>query len=398
LNWKKLPKVLLLSGGAALVGWWCFHAAAGEALAVRNPTAAAAIVPNDPRVALGLARMEFRLKQGEGDPAVMRRAAEALAEVPLASEPFFFAGLAALSARDEAKGQQLVLEARRRAPRDSVTRIVALDGLLRARRVADAVAEITVISQLLPESAQVLIPELARFARNPETRGTLAEVLRKNPRMQNQMLEHLAGNGTDPDIVLALAPPLAPGRDRPEWQRRLLQAVVDKGDISRARALWARFAGVDPAKLEGSVYDPQFQGLPGPAPFNWQFSETAAGVAEPTRAPALQVEYYGRADAELASQLLMLRPGSYRISFQALGATPGTADRSAVAWQLSCHPGKAELATIPIRELSYKPKRIGGSFSVPSSCSAVLLRLIGTPAEFPAAQSITISDLQVQRS
>jgi hypothetical protein len=94
----------------------------------------------------------------------------------------------------------------------------------------------------------------------------------------------------------------------------------------------------------------------------------------------------------------MLRPGSYRISFQALGATPGTADRSAVAWQLSCHPGKAELATIPIRELSYKPKRIGGSFSVPSSCSAVLLRLIGTPAEFPAAQSITISDLQVQRS
>jgi DNA-binding transcriptional regulator YbjK len=235
LNWKKLPKVLLLSGGAALVGWWCFHAAAGEALAVRNPTAAAAIVPDDPRVALGLARMEFRLKQGEGDPAVMRRATEALAEVPLASEPFFFAGLAALSARDEAKGQQLVLEARRRAPRDSVARIVALDGLLRARRVAEAVAEIAVISQLLPESTQVLIPELAKFARNPGTRATLAEVLRKNPRMQNQMLEHLAGNGTDPETVLAIAPPIAPGQEAPEWQRRLLQGVVDKGDMSRAR-------------------------------------------------------------------------------------------------------------------------------------------------------------------
>jgi hypothetical protein len=392
-----LPKIALVGAGAIFTGWMCFKAAAGEALVRSNPLIASQVIPEDPRIPLRLALLEFRLKQGNVSPAVSRRAIHALSEVPLASEPFLFGGLEALVARDEERGRQLILEARRRDPRAQLPRMLALDTMLRQGRVAEAAAEITVISRLLPEAAQLTIPELAKFASKPQTRQALADVLRTDPDMQRRVLEHLAGKGTDPEIVLGIAPEIRPGAAPQEWQNRLLLSLIDKGELGRARALWARFAGVDPARLQG-VYDPRFQRLPGPPPFNWQYSETSAGVAEPTRAPALQVEYYGRGDAELASQLLLLSPGRYRIGFRASGNTPGTASGSAVSWGVFCHPGKAELASIPIRQLDYNPKRVGGEFTVPPNCQAVWLRLIGTPAEFPAAQSITISDLQVQKA
>jgi hypothetical protein len=54
---------------------------------------------------------------------------------------------------------------------------------------------------------------------------------------------------------------------------------------------------------------------------------------------------------------------------------------------------------VPIDKLSYAPRTIGAAFVVPASgCSGQWLRLVGTPAEFPTAHSITISDLQIARA
>jgi hypothetical protein len=391
----------LLAGGAALVGWWGFLAAAGEELAGSNPLVAAGIVPDDPRVAINLARMEFRTQQSVPRPEVMLNAVNALAKAPLASDPFFFAGMQALAARDEARGRRLIEEARRRSPRDTIVRIVALDGLLRSGSVKDAAAEVTVISRLMPQTATVLIPQLAKFATDPRTRPALADVLKNDPGMQDAVLSHLAGKGTDPQIVLSLAPPitpLPPGSQGPGWQAALVRSVIDSGDLGEARKLWARFAGVDLGTLNEGVYDGRFQRLPGAAPFNWQFTASGAGVAEPSRAPALQVEYYGRADVELASQIVPLRAGTYTISFMASGSIPRASGEGGLAWRVDCYPAKDVLTATPIRELSYSPKRLSGRFSLPAACPAIWLRLMGTGAEFAATHSVTITDLQIRRA
>jgi hypothetical protein len=180
-----------------LVGWWCFLAAAGEALATRNPLAATAFVPGDPRIAVSLARREFQTRQTPSENAVTRRAIEAISELPLAQRPFFFAGMDALSRRDEANGRRLILEARRRSPRDTVVRIVALEGMLRERRVAEAAAEVATISRLLPQAYGVLVPELAKFARESGSRPALAAVLRRDAALRQSVLLHLVEKGTD---------------------------------------------------------------------------------------------------------------------------------------------------------------------------------------------------------
>jgi hypothetical protein len=399
IDWRKFPRVAFLAGGTAAAGWLCVQVTAVDALVKANPLLAAAFSPDDPRIAPRLAMIEFRLKNGAVDPAVSQRAIESLERAPLIEEPFLLAALESLVKGNELKAEALLMEARRRAPRAEMPRILLLDRYLRTGRVREAAAEITVIGRLVPGTNQVLVPQLAKFAADPKTRGDLAQVLKSDPDTRAGLLDHLATAGADPAVILALAGPVVPTlvpAEPPRWQRLLLDSLVAKGDVSKARLLWARFAGIDPQQANATLYGGNFQRLPGPPPFNWQFSSSPAGVAEPTKSSALQVEYYGRADAELASQLLSLRPGRYRLAFRASGDTP---DRgSSVSWRLACQPSKAELVAVAVSKLSYAAKQIGGDFIVPpANCSTQWLRLVGTPAEFPSTHSITISDLQIQR-
>ncbi len=399
LDPKFALKVALLAAGAIFIGWLCVRAATLEALSRANPIIAAKLAPDDPRVAIGFANLEFRARQGVMSPTATKAAVDALQRAPLAPDPFFFAGLEKLVRGDHSAALPLVSEARRRNPRSRMARLIYLDQVLRAGRVRETTTEIAVISRLIPETSRVLVPELAKYARDPRTAPALIQALRPDPPLREGVLEHLASTGTDPAIVMRLAAsaPAAPAtRGTPVWQSRMLGSLIDKGEVGRARTLWSSLAGVEPSALREGVYDGAFRGAPGPAPFNWRFEQSSAGVAEPTKAPALQVEYYGRADAELASQLLQLGPGRHLLSLTASGDVP--ASGGSVAWTLTCLRSKTPIATLPIKGIASAPKRLTLAFTVPANCPAQWLRLNGTSAEFPAAHSVTLADLQIRKA
>ncbi len=342
--------------------------------------------------------VEFRQRGGQITPGVAQAAIRSLQAAPLADEPFLVAALDSLVKRDEARSEALLMEARRRNPRTQVTRILLLDRYLRTGRVREAAIEIAAIGRLVPGTSQVLAPQLAQFAMDPKTRGSLVTVLRSDPTMRDLLLTHLAGNAADPDLVLEVAGPVKPNpasAEPPVWQGLLLRSLVEKGDIGKARALWARFAGVSVSETS-NVYDSGFRRLPGSPPFNWTFVSSPAGVAEPTKTGELEVDYYGREGAVLASQLLSLKPGRYRIAFHASGNVPERG--SSLSWRVVCHPSKTEVAAIPILNLSYAAKPIRADFMVPAeNCPAQWLRLTGMSAEFPTALNVAISKFQVGR-
>jgi hypothetical protein len=394
-----LIKVALLLAVAIFIGWLCVRAAALEVFSRNNPAVVAALAPNDPRVTTGLAGIEFGLRNGAVTPATTRRVAETLKDLPLGHDPFFFAGLGRLVGGDERAALPLIREARRRNPRSRMARLVYLDQVLRAGQVEEAAIEIAALTRLVPEAGRVLVPELGKYAVDPRTAPALIQALRPDPKLRNAVLEQLARSGADPEAVLRLAasgPPSPESEGVLDWQRLLLTALIEKGQVARARGLWSQFSGVGAEQSRQSVYDGGFRGLAGPAPFNWQFTESSAGVAELTKAPALQVEYYGRAEAELAGQLLQLGPGRHALSLAAAGNAPKSG--GGIAWVLTCLGSKAPIATLPIANLTYAPKRLAASFAVPANCPAQWLRLIGTPAEFPAAHSITLSDLRIDKA
>jgi hypothetical protein len=321
----------------------------------------------------------------------------ALSQSPLVEEPFLLAGVNALAAGDEKMGEALLTEARRRDPRSRITRLLLLDRYLRTSRAREAGVEMAALNRLISRAGEVLVPELARMARDPQTQIALLGMLRETPAIREGVLARLASDGADVDLILRIAEGRPAGVSGvPPWQPLLLAKLVEKGDVAQARHLWGRFASIASDTERSGVYDGRFEGKPGTPPFNWQLTTSPAGVAERTPSPSLQVEYYGRDRADLATQLLMLRPGRYRLAFRVEGSASG--EGSKLAWTLACHGGgNSPLLEAPLVRITSAPRTVTGGFLVPQTgCPAQWLKLVGMPGEFPSAQSATIKELQIR--
>ena len=348
---------------------------------------------------ISLAMNEFRLRGGNVAPASRAAALDALQDYPLAEEPFLLAGVAELARGNSKKGEQLLEESKRRNPRSRMTRLLLLDRYLRTDRPQQAAQELGILTVLVPQSGAVLIPQLAKMVTDPKTAGTLKAALKNNPGLLNAVLSKLASSGASAETILALAAsagPPPPDVDT-SWRAVLVNNLVAQGEIGRAYRLWREFGNVQglPANEKG-LYDPDVRGQPGSAPFNWRLVAGADGVAEPASGGGLQISFYGRSDVELAEQLLILKPGRYRLQFRAEGDAKGESSR--MGWTVSCQGSKAVLAQLPLTNITYAPRLLSATFTVPASgCGAQWLRLAGGAAEFPQEQSATIRGLRIAK-
>lgn len=323
------------------------------------------------------------------------RLAEAAKREPLSAEPYFFFALQALEANDLARAERLLIESRRRDPRLRLSRLALLGVYLQTNRVAEASEEIAVLVRLVPRAEQLLVPELARLAAAPATADAVVAAIGDDPLM-TQVIARLAQQNVDPNHLLRLAArqPRMTDASGAGWQSVLLDSMVRRGEVQRAHGMWRSLVGIQ--GTPPLLYDSRFEGRPGPPPFNWALSSAGPGVAERAAGGALDVEYYGRASAALASQLLSLAPGRYRLTMRAEGNANGQGSR--IEWQVACNGSNASLVAAPLRDITYNPRDVAVEFSVPASgCDGQWLRLQGVAAEFPTNQSVKISELSLQR-
>jgi hypothetical protein len=340
-----------------------------------------------------MAGQELVNGRGQLRPETYDRIGVAVRSDPLASEPFTFFAVRAIAQGDLPAGERLLAEARRRNPRDRMARLLLVSVYLQSARIADGVREIGSLLRIMPSAHELLVPELAKLALNPRTRPSIVAAVGANPLMA-AILDHLAQKDADTDLILSLASkqPAAPGTFRP-WQTKVLQRLTDAGEVRRAYQLWLRYLGR--AEVPGgTVYDPRFQGLPGSPPFGWALHSSPIGSSEFVAGPALEVSYFGRAEGIMASQLLLLSPGSYNFEIQAEGDANGQGSR--LVWRIMCRQSQSAIFTLPLQEVTYTPKRLSGQFRVPAGCDAQWLQLVGVPAEFPTLQAARFTELNIQ--
>jgi hypothetical protein len=374
--------------------WWVVKTDVVDGEVDTNPFLAAQVAPNHPRVRVSLAMVYF-LAQGGRVPGESRRAAlDAVRQAPLADEPFLLAAVDALAKGDNARGDRLLEEARRRNPRLRLARLLLLDRYLREGRIPQAVGEMKALDNLVEGAANALTVALAQMVQDPKTAPQMLPMLRRQPMLHEAVLESLVDSGADESVVLNVAGPAARSGGSEPWKSALLSRLIGKGAFGQAWDLWKDFTGYRESADGKGVYDAAFTGLPGPPPFNWDLTASGAGVAEHSRNHGLQVEYYGRDNGNLASQLLMLRPGRYRLSFTASGDAAGEGSR--LIWTVTCNPGDASLLQVPLTGVTSASKRFAGIFTVPESgCPAQWLRLTGATGDVVTDQSATISGLSV---
>lgn len=352
-----------------------------------KPGLAAALWPSHPAVLTDRALLAIAkaASVGRGVPdearADLRRVARA---APLSPDPFLVKAAVAASEGRAAQSERLLLTARGRDPRSRGARYLLAERYLATGRVAAGLMEMHALVGLQTAGSEALGPALVAYARSPGAIPQLRAFFGRYPALEAGILNMLATESANTDLVLALARNVR--TPQPDWRINLLNGLVADKQYARALSVWARLTGERPV---GGLFNPAFVATPAPPPFNWQFPLSVDGVAEPDGKGGLSLLYYGRAKAVLASQLLVLSPGSYRLAMQ-VGAA---GNDGSVRWTLRCADADRVIAQIPLR-----PGVAAAAFVVPAGCAAQWLELEGIPAESPRTGELTIRGLRLDRA
>ena len=360
------------------------------ALVQSDPSRLIDIWPGHPAATLesGLSDVGMNAAAGEPvDPALVRRLLEASAKAPLSPEPFLVRGVQAQVAGDHQLALRAFQAARERNPRNVAARYFLANHYLDKGKVVAGLAEVSVLARLVPQSLPSVAPFLATFARSPGAAPQMKALLRTHPQLESPLLNALAGDAANAGLMLTLWSGRG-GEEADLWQSRLLNQLVQSGDYVAAHDAWARFAGRTDGRRP--LVDPDFsnQKL---APFGWTLASGPAGVAEAEAAGRLHILFYGRDDLVLASQLLTLAPGRYKLSVRSEG-TPTPARM--LAWVVKCLPSSNQIALIPIGGTA----EVSGTIQVPpANCGAQQLELAAVASEVAQQADVTIGQLKLVR-
>lgn len=350
-------------------------------------------IPDDPDIVMEQASSEFERSLGELNAKEYATVLKAARFAPAKAEPLLFA---ALHARSEADKDRLLKTARTRNPRLRSTRIVLLDRYLSSGDGTAAAREIGALGRLMGIARPALTELLAQVASHPDTRSDTVAALSENPLLP-ALLMKLANQGASPFQILDLAQHMRGAAKDPakgRWITGVIARFAERGDLDGAKRLWAHFYAIESDNRSSLVFDPDFKGTGGP-PFGWSVYHGSEGFAE-LHNEALQIEYYGRKETNLAGQLLTLPPGHYLFRYTLQGAEDSRP--AELVWRIACLKGQQALL-----DLSFAPKSLFGAvptnrFIVPETgCEGQLLTLSGIPMEFSNEQSAVVTRVSVER-
>lgn len=388
-----MVRAIAVLTGSLLLAAMVMRGAWVDAFAGRDPARAALLWSSHPSVTLtsGLAEVGAAAAANQPvSPVTVRRMLAASAKAPLAPEPFLVRGVEASVAGNPRLAERAFLEAQRRDPRSIAARYFLADQYLRSNDTSRGLAQIAALTRLVPQSLDAIAPYLAAFARGPDGVRPVKALLADQPLLEPLLLNQLAAAPNDIPLAFKLWNGRTDERDR-AWQERLVDTLIGAGRYREARSAWARFnSGMSRGD---QLTDPRFEGQASP-PFGWKLVSGPAGVAEPDGGGRLHILYYGRDDLVLASQLLMLPAGSYRLSMR-VGTPPPSA--GSLAWTLRCLPARQNFMSAGLA--TARGGVLTASFSIPAAgCEAQQLQLAGTAPDVPEQADLTISDLAIARS
>lgn len=377
---------------AVLLGAEVARLTLANAFAETRPQLAARLAPYAPDVLVSQAMAQVGEAAAEGrtpPQSAIQRLHQLTRVAPLHAQPFLVEGAIAQRSGDTARAEQMLVEARRRDPRSAGARYLLADLWLRQGRISEGLVEMATLSRLLPTSFVQLVPALAEYARTPGASERLRRILSSDPRLKEPLLNALAADPDNLELILELEGSVGGSSDvkSSPWQARLLNGLIREGAYERAYALWQQLSGfAGPRPL---LFNPDFRRVAAPPPFNWSFASSGAGFAEPENG-TMRVLYFGRENATLASQLLLLPPGAYRLSAPVSG---GAAPQS-LAWTVSCVPTGTQLVELGLGSSS----TAAGIFEVPAGgCPAQTLELKGRAQDMPQESDVRAGPLALER-
>jgi len=375
---------------ALLVGVQVVRNAAVAQYAETKPEAAARIWPTHPasELWLGLTQIGLTARQKAAvPPAILDLFQAAARQAPLSPEPFLVRGVQAQLAGDNAMAERAFAAAKLRDGRSIPARYFLAEQYFRDGDAAKGLREIAILARMVPNGVANLAPFVAMYAKDPRNQPQLKALFRSDSNLEQTALTTLAADPRNTDLVLRLATPSAAP---PRWSGTLLQSLIAAGQYADAYRVWTRVAHVAPR--DELIFNADFAPNDAPPPFNWALTSSTLGLAERQPGGRLHIVYYGQEDGALASQLLVLKPGRYRLAMRLAG---DVAHAGPLSWTLSCAGSKAQLLGLALNDI--KRAAAGVLFEVPADCAAQSLTLGASAPEIPQQADVTVAALSLVR-
>lgn len=374
----------LLLGASLALSWVAARAAVQNSFFASSPETAAAIGPADGNTLVAMARQRVGAASGEIDDPSRELIRSALAREPLLAEPLTLAGLDAANAGDTTKAERLMLAARARDLRSPLVRLWLLDHFVRTGKYAQAMEEVGPAIRLQPDAITAIMTVLSAMADTPRGNKALATKLASHPFWETAFFQ-TAANNTAPDALLALLSQMPDAARAREEQAAVFLALINAGKGERAYQTWRQFLPAAYRTKAAGIYDGDFAGWPGAAPFNWTLNSDEIGTAKMVRAgdlpqsSALDVRYFGSTSGVLASQYVSATPGSYRLQLLARSRNT-SASGGRLNMELRCGKGEV-VATLPIDPLTAQLRTYSAPVRVPAGCNLLRAQVVGVPGE-----------------
>lgn len=391
---RGMVTALVIAVIGVAIAWACIRSAMVRLLPPAT-RALATLAPHDPDLILTRAAAALVRQRGILSPETLAAVRRASQDAPLAANAFVILGHQQLLDGQPQRAVKTLEAGQRLNPRNSLVHLLLLDRYLRTGRYADAAAQFSVASRLVGPAQGAIATALAQMSLNPDTSDAVRRTLQTDPGLERAVLATLSKSQTAPATIFALASPAA-RRDagsEGNWGPILINRLIEEQRFAAARSVWQKIYRIPAAQTGAPIFDAGFKEVPASAPFNWTLTAGSLGAAD-MRDGTLSINYYGRENGDLAKQLLVLAPGSYRLAFTVEGSKTGTGP--SLAWTLKCVTGgKAELLNVAATAAG-TPNRIAAAFTVPVGCPAQQLTLIGNGGEFPAPITLTLRDLDLR--
>jgi hypothetical protein len=382
---------LIVAVAALLLAVQVVRNAAATALSPLHPATAAKFWAGHPTVeiASGLAEIGRAARERRAIPdGVFAMIDDAAAKSPLAPEPFLVRGVQARTAGDTDAARRAFTAAQWRDPRSMPAAYFLADYYFRAGDALHGLIQTALLARLSPRGTDAVAPFVAAYAQDRANWPQLRALFRSQEGLEDGVLIALAHDARNADAILALADA---DHRKPDsgWLKLLLSSLVASGDYARAHAIWSSVGHA--RKGGGLLYDAGFSEPDAPPPFNWSFSSGDVGLAERQPEGRLHVIFYGNEDGVLASQLLLLRAGAYRLQMQVVGAP---VHPESLRWSMRCDKEKEPFATVGIADAATR----GWTFKVPPGCSAQWIELSGRSGDVAQQSDVTIGGLALKRA
>jgi hypothetical protein len=283
--------------------------------------------------------------------------------------PVRILGLSTGLHKDQSAATALLAAAEQLSRRDLPTQLYFIEAAVTRGNVEGALRHFDIAMRTSKPGRDILAPVLCQAMRDPGLTVPIARLLQSAPEWTNAFVSYCVDQ---PDSRPALAriltlAPAARAASPHVVLAKAVQLVAEAGDVSTAHRLYAAVLKDDDRMIGKPVSNPLFDDMAPLPPFDWNYVLGADLGADP-EGKGISIHANGQTGV-VASQLLMAKPGRYRLHVVGRDVAGGR-----VAVTLDCASGHGSLSAVTLPADAHA-RQVSADVTIQAGCPMQWLRI-----------------------